>query len=189
MHSRTSGLSDYFAIDEQDAIRIGREIVVHLNWRKLGYGPTMPGDEPVHDPEDLLGVIPRDLRVPFDMREVLARVLDGSRFEEYKALYGTSMVTGWGSIHGFPVGVVANQQGVIFSEEAHKATEFIQLCNRYDTPIIFVHNTTGYMVGQGVRAARDHQGRRQDDQCRRQLHRPPHRADGGCLLRRRATTG
>ena len=148
MHSRVSGLSDYFAVDELDALRIGREIVAHLNWRKLGYGATGPADEPVHDPEDLLGVIPRDLRVPFDMREVLARVLDGSRFEEYKPLYGTSMVTGWGSIHGFAIGVVANQQGIIFSEEALKATEFIQLCNRYDTPLLFVHNTTGYMVGR-----------------------------------------
>ncbi len=148
MHSRISGLSDYFARDELEAIRMGREIVAHLNWRKQGYGPTMPADEPVHDPEDLLGIVPRDLRVPFDMREVLARILDGSRFEEYKQLYGTSMVTGWGSIHGFPIGVVANQQGVIFSEEAQKTTEFIQLCNRYDLPILFIHNTTGYMVGK-----------------------------------------
>lgn len=148
MHSRTSGLSDYFAQDEHDALRIGREIIEHLNWRKLGYGPTRPADEPVHDTDDLLGIIPQDLRIPFDMREVLARVLDGSRFEEYKAVYGTSLVTGWGSIHGFVVGVVANQQGVLFSEEAQKATEFIQLCNRYDTPILFVHNTTGYMVGK-----------------------------------------
>ncbi len=148
MHSRVSGLSDYFARDELEAIRMGRDIVSHLNWSKLGAGPTMSADDPIHDPDDLLGVVPADLRVPFDMREILARVLDGSRFEEYKALYGTSMVTGWGSIHGFPVGVVANQQGVIFSEEAHKVTEFIQLCNRYDTPIIFFHNTTGYMVGK-----------------------------------------
>jgi acetyl-CoA carboxylase carboxyltransferase component len=148
MHSRISGLSDYFAQDEHDALRIGREIVEHLNWRKLGYGPTKPADQPVHDPEDLLGIIPQDLRIPFDMREVLARVLDGSRFEEYKAAYGISLVTGWGSIHGFVVGVIANQQGVLFSEEAQKATEFIQLCNRYDTPIVFVHNTTGYMVGK-----------------------------------------
>src|SRR5690606_35077780 len=79
---------------------------------------------------------------------ILARVLDGSRFEEYKALYGISLLCGWGSIHGFPVGVIANQQGVLFSEEAQKATEFIQLCNRYDLPIIFSHNTTGYMVGK-----------------------------------------
>jgi len=86
--------------------------------------------------------------VPFDMRQVLARVLDGSRFDEYKLVYGTSLVAGWGSIHGYPVGVIANQRGVLFSEEAQKATEFIQLCNRYDTPIIFIHNTTGYMVGK-----------------------------------------
>jgi acetyl-CoA carboxylase carboxyltransferase component len=148
MHSRISGLSDYFAQDEHDAIRIGREIVAHLNWRKQGYGPTMPPDEPLYDPEDLLGIVSRDLRIPFDMREVLARVLDGSRFEEYKPLYGTSMVTGWGSVHGYLLGVVANQQGVIFSEEAQKVTELIQLCNRYDVPILFIHNTTGYMVGK-----------------------------------------
>jgi acyl-CoA carboxylase subunit beta len=148
MHSRISGLSDYFAEDEPDAIRIGREIVSHFNWRKLGYGPTREADEPVYDRDEILGVIPADLRIPFDMREILARTLDGSRFEEYKALYGKSILNGWGSVHGYPVGIVANQQGVIFSEEAQKTTEFIQLCNRYDTPIIFIHNTTGYMVGK-----------------------------------------
>jgi acyl-CoA carboxylase subunit beta len=148
MHSRTSGLSDYFAQDELDAIRIGRDIVAHLNWRKHGYGPTQSPDPPVHDPDEILGIIPADLRTPFDPREILARTLDGSRFEEYKATYGTSLVTGWGSIHGFVVGVLANAQGVLFSEEAHKATEFIQLCNRYDTPLLFIHNTTGYMVGK-----------------------------------------
>jgi acetyl-CoA carboxylase carboxyltransferase component len=148
MHSRVSGLSDYFAQDEHDALRIGREIVAHLNWRKLGFGPTRPADPPIHDPEDLLGIIPQDLRIPFDMREVLGRIVDGSRFEEYKALYGSSLVVGWASTHGFAIGVIANQQGVIFSEEAQKATEFIQLCNRYDTPLLFIHNTTGYMVGK-----------------------------------------
>ncbi len=148
MHSRISGLSDYFANDESEAIRMGREIVSHLNWRKAGYGPTKTNSDPVHDAEEILGIIPRDLKVPFDQKEILARTLDGSEFEEYKALYGTSILTGWGSVHGYPVGVVANQQGVIFSEEAKKATEFIMLCNRYDTPIIFSHNTTGYMVGK-----------------------------------------
>jgi acetyl-CoA carboxylase carboxyltransferase component len=148
MHSRISGLSDYFAQDELDAIRIGRDIVAHLNWRKHGYGPTQSPDSPVHDPDEILGIIPAELRTPFDPREILARTLDGSRFEEYKATYGTSLVTGWGSIHGFVVGVLANAQGVLFSEEAHKATEFIQLCNRYDTPLLFIHNTTGYMVGK-----------------------------------------
>ncbi|HSO50345.1 MAG TPA: carboxyl transferase domain-containing protein, partial [Acidimicrobiia bacterium] len=148
MHSKVSGLSDYFARDEHEAIRMGRDIVSHFNWRKQGYGPTKEADDPIHDIDHILGVIPADLRVPFDMREILARTLDGSRFEEYKTDYGTSILTGWGSIHGFPVGVVANQQGVIFSEEAQKATEFIQLTNRYDTPLIFIHNTTGYMVGK-----------------------------------------
>jgi len=148
MHSRISGLSDYLAADEHDALRMGREIVAHLNWRKLGYGPNQPPDEPLYDADDLLGIISADLKVPFDMRQVLARVLDGSRFDEYKLVYGTSLVAGWGSIHGYPVGVIANQRGVLFSEEAEKATEFIQLCNRYDTPIIFIHNTTGYMVGK-----------------------------------------
>ena len=89
-------------------------------------------------------------------------------------MYGTSILTGWASVHGFPVGVVANQQGVIFSEEAQKATEFIQLCNRYDTPIIFIHNTTGLHGGQGIRAAGDHQGRGQDGQRGRQLRGAPH---------------
>jgi acetyl-CoA carboxylase carboxyltransferase component len=148
MHSKISGLSDYFAETEHEAIRMGREIVAHFNWRKRGYGATKPADEPVHDVDDVLGVIPSDLRVPFDMREIVNRFVDGSRFEEYKAVYGTSILNGWASVHGFPVGIVANQQGVIFSEEAQKTTEFIQLCNRYDTPIIFMHNTTGYMVGK-----------------------------------------
>ncbi len=148
MHSKVSGLSDYFAETEHEAIRMGRDIVGHFNWRKHGYGPTKAPDEPVHDLDDLIGVIPADLRVPFDMREILNRTLDGSRFEEYKAVYGTSILNGWGSLHGYPIGVVANQQGVIFAEEAEKTTEFIQLCNRYDTPILFIHNTTGYMVGK-----------------------------------------
>ncbi len=148
MHSRTSGLSDYFANDEHEAIRMGRDIVAHFNWRKLGYGPSLTPDEPIYEVDDILGVISRDLKVPFDQRELLARFLDGSRFEEYKALHGQSILTGWASVHGFPIGVIANQQGVIFSEEAQKATEFIQLCNRHDTPLVFMHNTTGYMVGK-----------------------------------------
>lgn len=148
MHSKVSGLSDYFAETEEDAIRIGREIVSHFNWRKQGYGPTKQPEDPIHDPEQILGVIPADLRIPFDMREIVGRVVDGSRFEEYKATYGTSILTGWSAVHGYPVGFIANQQGVIFGPEAEKATEFIQLCNRYDTPIVFMHNTTGYMVGK-----------------------------------------
>ncbi|HEY2705345.1 MAG TPA: carboxyl transferase domain-containing protein [Candidatus Dormibacteraeota bacterium] len=147
MHSRVSGVSDYFAVDERDCIRLGRQIVADLGWRKLGPGPTEPADDPLHDPEELLGIASADLRVPFDPHEVLARVVDGSRFDEYKALYGTSLVTGWASIHGHPVGVLANARGVLFMEEARKATEFILLANQIDRPLVFLQNTTGYMVG------------------------------------------
>jgi len=147
MHTRISGLGDYFAVDEVDAIRIGRDIVAHLNWRKLGPGPTQPADEPLHDAEELLGISSGDSRVPFDPREVIARIVDGSRFSEYKPRWGRSIATGWASIHGFPVGILANTRGVLFSEESKKATEFILLANQTDTPLIFLHNVTGYMVG------------------------------------------
>ncbi|HKC77238.1 MAG TPA: carboxyl transferase domain-containing protein, partial [Gaiellaceae bacterium] len=147
MHSRVSGVSDYFAVDERDCIRLGRRIVADLGWRKLGPGPTEPADEPLHDPEELLGIASADLRVPFDPREVLARVVDGSRFDEYKPTYGTSLVTGWASIHGYPVGILANARGVLFMDEAKKATEFILLANQIDRPLVFLQNTTGYMVG------------------------------------------
>ena len=147
MHSRVSGLADYFATDERDAIRLGRRIVSELNWRKLGPRPSLPADEPVYDAGELLGIAPADIRVPFDPREVLARVVDGSRFGEYKESYGTSLVTGWASVHGYPVGVLANARGVLFSEEAKKAAEFILLANQTDTPLVFLQNTTGYMVG------------------------------------------
>jgi acyl-CoA carboxylase subunit beta len=147
MHSRVSGLADHFAVDELDCIRLGRQIVSELNWRKAGPGPTKPPDPPCYDPEELLGIASGDLRVPFDPRDVLARVLDGSRFGEYKPRYGTSLVTGWASVHGFPVGVLANARGVLFSEEAKKAAEFIMLANQTDTPLVFLQNTTGYMVG------------------------------------------
>jgi acetyl-CoA carboxylase carboxyltransferase component len=148
MHARVSGLCDYFATDERDCIRIGRQIVSELNWRKLGPGPTLPADEPLYDPAELLGLAPSDIKVPFDPRDVIARVVDGSRFGEYKPLWGTSLVTGWASVHGYPVGILANARGVLFSEEAKKASEFIQLANQTDTPLLFLQNTTGYMVGK-----------------------------------------
>ncbi|MQA84282.1 MAG: acyl-CoA carboxylase subunit beta [Streptosporangiales bacterium] len=147
MHSRVSGLSDYFAVDERDCIRLGRQIVRDLSWRKLGPGPSEPADEPLYDPDDLLGIVPADPKTPFDPREVVARVVDGSRFDEYKTLYGTSLVTGWASVHGYPVGILANARGVLFGEEAKKAAEFILLANQTDIPLIFLQNTTGYMVG------------------------------------------
>jgi acetyl-CoA carboxylase carboxyltransferase component len=147
MHARTSGLADYFAQDEPDAIRLGRRIVSRLNWRKHGPEPA-PSVAPKYDEEDLLGVVPDGLKVPFDPREVLARVVDASEFDEFKPLYGNSLVTGWATLHGYPIGVLANARGVLFSEEAQKATQFIQLANQTRTPLLFLHNTTGYMVGQ-----------------------------------------
>ena len=148
MHARTSGLADFMAVDEHDALRLGRRIIARLNWRKLGPGPTQPADPPEADLEDVLGLLPTDLKQPFDPLEVIGRVVDGSRFDEFKPLYGTSLVTGWASIHGYPVGILANARGVLFSEESHKATQFIQLANQTDTPLVFLQNVTGYMVGR-----------------------------------------
>ena len=147
MHSRVSGLSDYFAADERDAIRIGRDIMARINWRKLGPPPAPDPPAPRYDPDEILGIVSADVKVPFDPREVLARTVDGSQFDEYKPLYGTSLVTGWARLHGYPVGILANHRGVLFSEESKKATEFILLANQSDTPLIFLQNTTGYMVG------------------------------------------
>ncbi|MDZ7674860.1 MAG: carboxyl transferase domain-containing protein [Acidimicrobiales bacterium] len=146
MHSTVSGLSDQLAIDEMDAIRLVRQTVRHLNWTKLGPGATEPDDPPLRDPAELLGCAQADVRVPYDIREVLVRILDGSRFDEFKPLYGDKLVCGWASIHGFPVGVLGNN-GILFSEEAKLGAQFIQLCNRTDTPLLFLHNITGFMVG------------------------------------------
>ncbi|MCB0977229.1 MAG: acyl-CoA carboxylase subunit beta [Acidimicrobiales bacterium] len=147
MHARTSGLADYLAVDELDAIRIGRRVVARLNWTKQGPAPR-PYAEPRFDAEELIGIVGADLRIPFDPREVIARIADDSDFDEFKPLYGSSLVTGWASVHGYPIGILANARGVLFSEESQKATQFIQLANRSDTPLLFLHNTTGYMVGR-----------------------------------------
>jgi acetyl-CoA carboxylase carboxyltransferase component len=146
MHCTVSGLGDYLAEDETEGIRMCRDVVRHLNWRKKGPGPSLPADPPVHDPDELLGIVSKDLRQPFDIREVIARIVDGSRFEEFKPLYGPTLVTGWASIHGFPVGILGNN-GALFSESAEKAAQFIQLCNQIDVPLVFLHNITGYIVG------------------------------------------
>jgi acyl-CoA carboxylase subunit beta len=154
MHARQSGLADYLAADEPDAIRIGRRIVARLNWRKQGPGPVVADPAPPRfGEEDLLGIVPPDLRIPFDPREVVARVVDGSDFDEFKPAYGPSLVTGWATVHGYPVGILANAQGVLFSAESQKAAQFIQLANQVDTPLIFLHNTTGYMVGAAYEQA------------------------------------
>lgn len=147
MHARRSGLADHLAQDEVDALRIGRRIVARLNHRKQGPPPRPLYAEPLYPAEDLLGIVPGDLRVPFDPREVIARIVDGSQADEFKPLYGSSLVTCWAQLHGYPVGILANARGVLFSEESQKAAQFIQLANSSDTPLVFLHNTTGYMVG------------------------------------------
>jgi acetyl-CoA carboxylase carboxyltransferase component len=109
--------------------------------------------EPRHDPDELLGLVPTDLKVPFDPREVIARIVDGSVFDEFKPRYGSSLVTGWAAIHGYRIGILANERGVLFSEEAQKAAQFIQLANQRHLPLLFLQNTTGYMVGKDYERA------------------------------------
>ena len=146
MHTTISGLGDYLARDEMDGIRMCREVMRHLNWRKLGPEPNPEFDEPIHNSEDMLGLVSEDLKSPFDVREVIMRITDGSYFEEFKPLYGPTLITGWASIHGYPVGIVGNN-GALFSESAEKAAQFIQLCNQIDVPLVFLHNITGFIVG------------------------------------------
>ncbi len=153
MHARRSGLADFLAETEHDALRIGRSIVARLNWRKPGGGPALAPAEPLHDPDELLGIVPADLKIPFDPREVIARIADGSDFDEFKPLYGTSLVTGWAALHGYPIGILANARGILFSEESQKAAQFIQLANQIGVPLLFMQNTTGYMVGASYEQA------------------------------------
>ena len=124
-----------------------------LNWRKAGPAPRADVAPPRYPAEELLGIPSADLRVPYDPREILARILDGSEFDEFKPRYGTALVTGWGELHGYPVGVLANARGVLFSAEAQKAAQFIQLANASATPLLFLQNTTGYMVGSAYEQA------------------------------------
>ena len=145
MHTTISGLGDYLADDEQDGIRICREVVAHLNWQKLGPNPAPDAPAPIQDPEDLLGLVSKDLKTPFDIREVINRITDGSEFEEFKPLYGPTLVCGWSRIHGYPVGILGNN-GALFSESAEKAAQFIQLCNQIHTPLVFLHNITAILA-------------------------------------------
>jgi acetyl-CoA carboxylase carboxyltransferase component len=152
MHSEASGLSDYLAEDEMDALRMCREVVSHLNWRKPGPTPSKIEEEPIYNSEELLGLVSEDLKTPFDIREVIARFVDGSCFEEFKPLFGPTMVCGWASVHGYPVGILGNN-GAIYPDSSQKAAHFIQLCNQTDTPIIFLQNVTGFLVGKDFESA------------------------------------
>jgi len=147
MHAEISGLGEYLAEDERDACRMCREVMSHLNWKKAGPPPDLRADEPVLDPEELLGIVDPELRSPVEIRDVIGRIVDGSRFEEFKPRYGETLVCGWASIHGYVVGIVANN-GVLYPASAEKGAHFIQLCNQRDIPLLFIQNITGFIVGK-----------------------------------------
>src|SRR6185437_2468280 len=151
VHSRTSGVTDHLAENDEHALEIAREIVANLNRKPpaaiaSGLQRITPED-PLYDPEEIAGILPTDLRKPFDIREVIARTVDGSRFHEFKALYATTLVTGFAHIWGYPVGVIGNN-GILFSESALKAAHFIELCGQRGIPLVFLQNITGFMVGK-----------------------------------------
>ncbi len=152
MHAEVSGLGEYLAEDERDALRLCREIVSHLNWRKSGPEPSLRPDPPKLDPEELLGIMEPELRRPVEIRDVIGRVVDGSRFEEFKPRYGPTMVCGFASIHGYPVGILGNN-GVIYPDSSEKAAHFVQLCNQIDIPLLFLQNLTGFIVGRDFEQA------------------------------------
>ncbi len=151
LHSRTSGVTDHLADDDAHALSIVRTIVATLAPRTPTPWSLAPTEAPVHDPADLGAVVPADVRTPYDVREVIARVVDGSRFHEFKAEYGATLVTGFAHLHGHPVGIVANN-GVLFSESALKGAHFIQLCDQRQMPLVFLQNITGFMVGREYEA-------------------------------------
>ncbi len=147
MHSEVSGLSDYLAEDEMDALRLCRSVVSHLHWEKEGPSPLPDSDSPSLSQEELLGLVDEELKSPLDIKEVIGRIVDGSRFEEYKSRYGKTMICGWSMLHGYPVGILGNN-GPIYPESAEKAATFIQLCNKRNIPLIFLQNVTGFLVGK-----------------------------------------
>jgi acetyl-CoA carboxylase carboxyltransferase component len=152
VHTRISGVADHFAEDDAHAIEIVRSIVENLGHRRDLPWDVAPPEEPVYPTEQLYGVIPRDSRKPYDVREVLARLVDGSEFHEFKARYGATLVTGFARLSGMPVGIVANN-GILFSESALKATHFIEICAARNTPLLFLQNITGFMVGKSYERA------------------------------------
>jgi 3-methylcrotonyl-CoA carboxylase beta subunit len=147
VHTRLSGVADHFAENDSHALYLTRQVVANLNRRKPAPVKTATPEDPLYDPAELYGVIPADTRRPYDVREVIARVVDGSRFDAFKARYGDTLVTGFAHINGYPVGIVANN-GILFSESAQKGAHFIELCAQRGVPLVFLQNITGFMVGR-----------------------------------------
>ena len=180
VHTRLSGVADHFAEDDDHAIEILRGIVEtlprpqtvdgRLLWSAVN-GPWSPPEEPLYPAEEIYGILPASFRETYDVHEIIARLVDGSKFREFKARYGTTLVCGFARIHGYPVGIIANN-GVLFSESALKATHFIELCDQRGVPLVFLQNITGFMVGREARSGRHRQGWRKDGPCRRNDPRP-----------------
>ena len=147
LHTSTSGVSDHFADNEEEALQRIRDIVFHLGVHKKQHLNLRDSKEPMYPADEIYGILPSDLKQPFDVKEIIARLVDGSEFHEFKKNYGTSLVTGWAHLHGYPVGILANQ-GVLFSESALKATHFIDLCDKRKIPLLFLQNIVGFMVGR-----------------------------------------
>lgn len=147
VHCENSGVTDHYAEDDEHALEITRSIVAHLNHKRAVQMKLLPVEEPLYKAEEVYGIISRDSRVPFDVREIIARIVDGSRFHEFKPLFGKTLVTGFAHIWGMPVGIIANN-GVLFSESAQKAAHFIELCEQREVPLVFLQNITGFMVGK-----------------------------------------
>jgi 3-methylcrotonyl-CoA carboxylase beta subunit len=152
VHTRVSGVADHLAENDQHALFICRRIVANLNRRKPDQLVIGASEEPLYDPAEIYGVIPTDTRKPYDVREIIARVVDGSRFDEFKARYGTTLVTGFAQLYGMPIGIVANN-GILFGESAQKGAHFIELCAQRNIPLVFLQNITGFMVGRKVESA------------------------------------
>ena len=151
VHTRLSGVADHFAEDEEQGLAICRSIVAQLNTTKPDRVARIAPEEPAYDPDEILGILPRDRRAAYDVREVIARLVDGSRLHEFKTRYGPTVVCGFAHLHGLPVGIVANN-GVLFSESAVKAAHFVELCAQRKVPLLFLQNITGFMVGQKYEA-------------------------------------
>ncbi len=149
VHCRVSGVADHYAKNDEHAISQTRRIISNLNFQRKGSVVMRTPRDPLHDAEELYGIIPADSRYPFDVREIIIRIVDGSEFDEFKALYGKTMVCGFAHIHGIPVGIIANN-GILFSESAQKAAHFIELCTQRGIPLVFLQNITGFMVGSKV---------------------------------------
>ena len=147
VHTAVSGVADHYAENDAHALALAREVLAHLNRRKTVPLQLAPPREPLYAADEIYGIVPRDSRIPFDIREIIARIVDGSELHEFKARYGKTLVTGFAHIHGYPVGIVANN-GILFAESALKGAHFIELCNQRDIPLVFLQNITGFMVGK-----------------------------------------